>query len=160
MKKLFVIAGLVLSVSYLQKADAQIRINANINIGSQPLWGPVGYDYVDYYYLPDIDVYYYVPERRFIYLDGGRWIFAASLPTRFGSINLYSAPKIVINEPKPYLRADVYRVKYKGWKGPKQIVIRDSDDDRYRNHPGRALGHDKDHGKKHGKGHGKGKGRD
>lgn len=81
-------------------------------------------------------------------------MFAASLPTRYGNINLYTVPKIVINEPRPYLRADVYRVKYKGWKGPKQIVIRDSDDDRYRNHPGRAVGHSKGNGK--GKGKGKG----
>ncbi len=148
MKKIIIILGIVFSVFIVQKSEAQIRINANINIGTQPLWGPVGYDYVDYYYLPDMDVYYYVPERRFIYLDAGRWIFAASLPTRFGRVNLYATPKIVINEPMPYLRADVYRVKYKGWKGPKQIVIRDSDDDRYRNHPGRAVGHSKGKGKK------------
>lgn len=62
---------LLISFGYLsqQNADAQIRINANINIGNQPLWGPVGYDYVDYYYMPDIDVYYHVPQRQFIYLD-------------------------------------------------------------------------------------------
>jgi hypothetical protein len=156
MKKLVTLFSFVLSMAFVQQSTAQIRINANINIGSQPLWGPVGYDYVDYYYLPDVDVYYNVPQRRFIYLDGGRWIFAASLPTRFGNINLYSVPKVVINEPRPYLRADVYRVKYKGWKGPKQIVIRDSDDDRYRNHPGRAVGHSKGNG--NGKGKGKGKG--
>lgn len=154
MKKIITVCSLVFSMAFVQPAEAQVRINANINIGSQPLWGPVGYDHVDYYYLPDVDVYYSVPERRFIYLDGGRWVFAASLPTRFGSINLYTVPKIVINEPRPYLRADVYRVKYKGWKGPRQIVIRDSDDERYRNHPGRAVGHGKDKGK--GKGKGKG----
>ncbi|MFZ6025097.1 MAG: hypothetical protein ACOYVG_11675 [Bacteroidota bacterium] len=147
MKKLVIVLGFVFSLASVQKSGAQIRINANINIGSQPLWGPSGYDYVDYYYLPDADVYYYVPERRFIYLDGGRWIFAASLPARFGNINLYTSPKIIINEPQPYLRADVYRVKYKNWKGPKQIVIRDSDDARYRNHPGRAVGHSKGKGK-------------
>ncbi len=62
----------------------------------------------------------------------------------------------MINEPRPYLRADVYRVKYKNWKGPKQIVIRDSDDDRYRNHPGK--GHGRGNGNSNGNGRGKNKG--
>ena len=156
MKKLLLILGIALALTGSQTAQSQIRINANINIGNQPLWGPVGYDYVDYYYMPDIDVYYYVPQRQFIYLDGGRWIFAASLPGRYRGYNLYASPKIVINEPRPYLRADVYRVKYKNWKGPKQIVIRDSDDDRYRNHPGK--GHGRGNGNGNGNGRGKNKG--
>jgi len=156
MKKILLL--LLISLGYLnqQHADAQIRINANINIGTQPLWGPVGYDHVDYYYMPDIDIYYSVPDRRFIYLDGGRWVFAASLPGRYRGYDLYASPKIVINEPKPYLRADVYRVKYKKWKGPKQIVIRDSDDDRYRNHPGRGHGNGRGNGNGNGKGKNKG----
>lgn len=56
MKKVLLL--LLISLGYLsqESAHAQIRINANINIGNQPLWGPVGYDYVDYYYMPDIDV--------------------------------------------------------------------------------------------------------
>jgi hypothetical protein len=152
MKKLLLLLVIALGLTSTQIAQSQIRINANINIGNQPLWGPVGYDYVDYYYMPDIDVYYHVPERRFIYLDGGRWIFAAALPARYRGYNLYASPKIVINEPRPYLRADVYRVKYKNWKGPKQIVIRDSHDDRYRNHPGRGNGRGNGNGKGKNKG--------
>lgn len=155
MKKLFILMGIAIGLLTTQTTDAQIRVNANINIGNQPAWGPVGYDHVDYYYMPDIDVYYSVPERRYIYLDGGKWLFASTLPGRYKGFNLYAAPKIVINEPKPYLRADVYRVKYKGWKGPKQIVIRDSNDEKYRNHPGKG---NNGRGNSKGKGNGKGKG--
>ena len=157
MKKLFILMGIAIGLLTTQSADAQIRVNANINIGNQPAWGPVGYDRVDYYYMPDIDVYYSVPDRRYIYLDGGKWIFASNLPGRHRGYNLYAGPKIVINEPKPYLRADVYRAKYKGWKGPKQIVIRDSDDDKYRNHPGKGN-NGRGNSKGNGKGNGKGKG--
>ena len=154
MKKLFILMGIAIGLLTTQTTDAQIRVNANINIGNQPAWGPVGYDHVDYYYMPDIDVYYSVPERRYIYLDGGKWLFASTLPGRYKGFNLYAAPKIVINEPKPYLRADVYRVKYKGWKGPKQIVIRDSNDEKYRNHPGKG---NNGSGNSKGKGNRKGK---
>lgn len=41
--------------------NAKAQVSLNINIGSQPVWGPTGYDHVDYYYFPDIDAYYYVP---------------------------------------------------------------------------------------------------
>lgn len=115
------------------ETKAQVSINANINIGQQPLWGPVGHRYVDYYYMPDIDVYYDVPQARFVYFDGGRWLFAASLPSRYGNYNLYGGYKVVINERDPWLRDDVYKVKYKKYKGwqKKQLVIRDSYRNRY-----------------------------
>lgn len=52
MKKLILTFALILTCSaYTMQAQ---RVSVNINIGSQPAWGPVGYDYVDYYYMPDI----------------------------------------------------------------------------------------------------------
>ena len=80
----------------------------NINIGTQPLWGPVSYDHVDYYYLPEYDVYYYAPREQFIYYNNGRWNRANRLPYRFLYVNLFSTYKVVINEPRPYLRHDYY----------------------------------------------------
>ena len=50
---------------------AQVRVNINFNVDSQPVWGPTGYDYVEYYYLPDIEVYYYVPQHRYYYYENG-----------------------------------------------------------------------------------------
>src|SRR6185436_8892941 len=52
-----------------QNASAQVRVNVNVNIGDQPRWRVAGYDYVEYYYLPDIETYYYVPSHQFIYLS-------------------------------------------------------------------------------------------
>ena len=78
MKKFFLIL-LVATGSIISK-PATAQVSVGINIGSQPTWGPVGYDYVDYYYLPDIETYYYVPKHQFVYLSNGKWIFATSLP--------------------------------------------------------------------------------
>jgi len=107
MKKMFLIMA-VLVFTAVQRVQAQVRVNVNINLGSQPEWGPAGYDYVEYYYLPDVDIYYYVPRRQYIYLSGGRWIFVSSLPVRYRSSNLYNSYKVVINEPRPYMRHGVY----------------------------------------------------
>jgi hypothetical protein len=90
MKKILLVGLLLVMVTTFNRAAAQVRVNVNVNIGSQPNWGPVGYDYVDYYYLPDIETYYYVPTRQFIYLSAGNWVFATSLPARYSSYNLYT----------------------------------------------------------------------
>ena len=50
MKKMILLMLLIGGLTIVQKAGAQI----NINLGLQPAWGPAGYQYVDYYYLPDI----------------------------------------------------------------------------------------------------------
>lgn len=104
-----------------EKASAQV----SINIGLQPAWGPAGYDYVDYYYLPDIETYYYVPKRQFIYLNNGRWIYSAGLPSRYRTYNLYNGYKVVLNAPKPYLQHATYKVKYAKYKGNngKQLAL-------------------------------------
>jgi len=133
-------------LAFNKSSQAQVSIGVNVNIGSQPVWGPVGYDYVDYYYLPDIDVYYYVPRHQYIYLSGGRWIFTASLPVRYRSYDIYSGYKVVINEPRPYLHADVYRSRYAPYRGRRnaQVIIRNSDEPKYyvvKGHP-KYNGHD------------------
>jgi hypothetical protein len=111
----------------------------SVNITDQPVWGPTGYDHADYYYIPDIDAYYSVSERQYIYRDGSSWIYGTSLPSRYSSYDPYHSYKVVINEEKPYQNNDSHRVKYKTFKGTKnQQVIRDSDDPKYfenRDHP-------------------------
>jgi len=148
MKKMFLIMA-VLVFTAVQRVQAQLRVNVNINLGSQPEWGPAGYDYVEYYYLPDVDIYYYVPSRQYIYLSGGRWIFVSSLPVRYRSYNLYNSYKVVINEPRPYLRHGVYQsryAKYKGWSGKQS---NNNGNSRYKSHKG--GGKNKSNGKGHGR---------
>jgi hypothetical protein len=155
MKKLFIAFALVMT-SFLHNANAQVSVG--INIGAQPVWGPVGYDYAEYYYLPDMDAYYYVPQRQFIYLQGKKWVFSYSVPPAYRGYDLYSGYKVVINEPRPYFHNEIYRVKYAPYRGRRdQIIIRDSHDqkywrvkghpDHYKWKPGKGPGHGKGHGK-------------
>jgi hypothetical protein len=168
MKKLFLLAALFSTVIITKKAQSQVSVGVNINIGSQPVWGPVGYDYVEYYYLPDIDVYYYVPRHQYVYLSGSRWIFSAYLPVRYRSYDLYSGYKVVINEPRPYLHANVYRTRYAPYRGRRdQVIIRNSNEPKYyvvKGHPkyngnrGVAKSGGPGNGRGNGGGNGKGKG--
>ena len=162
MKKLISALALITSSAIFTSATAQVHVN--INIGTQPVWGPVGYDYAEYYYLPDIDAYYDVPQRQFIYLEGRNWRFANALPPMYGNFDLYRSYKVVINEPRPYLHHEVYYKKYYGYRGRRgQPFIRESDEERYwqiKEHPqhGKWKQNGGNNGKGHGNGHGNGNG--
>jgi hypothetical protein len=138
MKKMILMLAVVVVSASTFKSTAQI--NVNINLGSQPAWGPAGYDYVEYYYLPDIGAYYYVPTRQFIYLNNGNWIYANSLPSRYRSYNLYSGYKVVINDPKPYLRHSTYQVRYAKYKGVKGNQGNNKSNNKYKTYKSRGNG--------------------
>jgi Ni/Co efflux regulator RcnB len=137
MKKLILVFALCAIGLFCQTTTAQVRFN--VNIASQPIWGPVGYDHVDYYYLPDIEAYYNVPRHRYYYMENNRWRSGSNLPSRYRGTDLYNTRKVVVNEPKPYLNHQTYKSKYgssnERYSGQS---IRDSRDSRYfanKNHP-------------------------
>jgi hypothetical protein len=110
---------------------AQVRLQ--VNIGSQPEWGPSGYEHADYYYLPDIDVYYSVTDREFIYLDGRRWVHRTELPRRYQNYDLYRSYKVVVNESNPWVHNDDDHRRYYAYRDRHdQVIIRDRRDLRFR----------------------------
>src|SRR5215472_18199919 len=104
MKKLLLASAILAASALCNPSSAQISFS--INIGDQPSWGPTGYDHVEYYYIPDIHAYYYVPSHSFVYLRDGHWCFSRELPPRYANFDLYHCHKIVMNEPQPYLHYD------------------------------------------------------
>ena len=137
MKKSILIIAVLLSSVAFQSANAQISLGLSVNIGTpniavQPVWGPTGYDHAEYYYMPDIDVFYNIPQRQYIYMDRGRWSFSASLPSRYKNFDLYSGYKVVVNDDRPYRNAQQYRTRYAKYKGRHdQVAIRNSHEQKY-----------------------------
>jgi hypothetical protein len=160
MRRLLVLLAAVCLSSTL---NAQLSISLGFNVDRQPVWGPTGYDHVEYYYLPDIEVYYNVPQHRYYYNERGRWIGSSSLPSRYRGFDLYNSYKVVVNEPAPYRNHNKYRDQYSSFKGRHgQEPIRDSRDSKYYanpNHPEhnnwvKQQKHDNGNGKSKGKGRG------
>ena len=125
MKKILLLSTMIAgSLFTITAANAQVSVS--VNIGMQPAWGPAGYDYAEYYYLPEVEAYYSVPRRQFVYFDRGSWIFAASLPGRCGNYDLYNGYKVVINERDPWCHFNNHRVQYAPFRyRHDQEVIRD-----------------------------------
>jgi len=149
MKKIIVSCMLFACVLGVKNATAQVRFNLNVNIGSQPTWGPVGYDHVEYYYLPDVEAYYYVPRHQFVYRSGSRWVFSSSLPGRYRNYDLNSGYKVVVNERDAYRNFDRDRSKYSGYRNRHdQQIIRNSNDPKYyvvKGHPKYKRGNGRNH---------------
>lgn len=88
----------------------------NISIGNAPDWVPREKLVVRYYYLPEIESYYDVSRRQFIYIENNRWVHRSSLPTKYRKYDLYKAPKIAKKMDKPYKYFDNDRKKYHNMK--------------------------------------------
>ena len=124
------IVVLLYSLAY-DTSTAQVRICVwcASNLSEQPSWGPAGYDYVYYYYMPEIEVYYYVPDHQFIYKAEGAWIISNTLPLRYAVFNFYKAYKVVINDPEPYLQHESHKTYYAKFNNNhNQPVNRDNED--------------------------------
>ncbi len=148
MKRLVLAAGLFAATCCFNPAHAQVSVNVSFNVEAQPAWGPTGYNQVNYYYLPDIETYYYVPRHQFVYFNEGRWVFASSLPERCRNYDLYRGYKVVLNEPRPYLHHEEYRSRYAYYRGyyDHQPPLRE--------HGNKHYDHDEDGpGNGHGHGH-------
>ncbi len=137
MKTLKLIAlGIILFAS----SAIHAQVSVNVNIGSPPAWGPVGYSNVDYYYLPDVEAYYDIRATQFIYLNGGTWTRSRYLPGPYRNYNLYNGYKVVLNDyhgSRPYSNFKSHKVKYyKGYHGKPQKSIgsnRNNDNKEYKN---------------------------
>ena len=128
-----ILFAVLLGAASISSINTNAQVSVSINIGQQPAWGPTGYDHVDYYYLPDIDSYYYVPSHQYVYLENGAWVWRNSLPSRYSGYDLYSGYKVVMNQPKPYLAHQNHVAQYGKFKNykAKQPVIGDSRESKY-----------------------------
>ena len=149
MKKLFFAAAIIFGCLSFNAASAQVHLSLGVNIGAQPEWGPVGYDHADYYYMPDIDAYYDVPNHQYVYYNNNAWVHAGALPPRY-HFDRYHTYKVVVNQRNPWEHQADIRARYANYRGRHdQAIIRDSHDDHYRNHyheDGGDRGHGHDHG--------------
>jgi len=149
---------LLIAIAFIASAGIQAQVSVNVNIGTPPAWGPEGYTEARYYYLPDIETYYDVSTREYIYLNNGQWARTVTVPAPYRSYNFYNGYKVVMTDYRgaaPYTYYNTYKVKYpKGYKGKpqKNIGVPPGQAKKMVAGPGAK---EKGHG--NGKGHGKGK---
>ena len=150
----FIVAGIALFLA----GAVQSQVSVNVNIGTPPLWGPVGYTEVRYYYLPDVEAYYDIQSSMFICFVEGDWVHRANLPSRYRSYDLYGGYKVVITDyhgSAPYKYFNDHKAKYaKCYHDPNQKTIGEkpgNDNPGEKSSQGGNNGNSKGHGGENGK---------
>lgn len=112
MKTLKIITATLL---FVITAGAQAQVSVNVNIGTAPAWGPVGYTDVRYYYLPDVSMYYDINTTEYIYINNGHWVRTRTVPVAYRHYNFYNGYKVVLTDYRgasPYYYYKTHRIKY------------------------------------------------
>lgn len=106
-------------------ASTQAQVSVNVNLGTPPLWAPANPVPTQYYYLPDVDMYYDVPAQRFLYVKNGKWVRAERLPSRYSGYNLRNGKVVYLTDYSgntSYVFHNKHKVKYVGKKyQPRQM---------------------------------------
>lgn len=160
MKK--VLMSMLFAAAIFSATSSKAQVKVNVNLGTQPQWGPAGYDYAEYYYMPDIETYYYVPRKEFVYLSGDKWVFSPNLPPMYSNYDLYGGHKVVFKTPHAYKNFKTHKVsyaKYKNHKGQVTIKHKGNNGNHYGQYKNKSNnGNHKGQYKNKSKGNGKGKG--
>jgi len=130
MKKLIITSAIALSGLIYNTANAQIRIHLGLHFGPRPVvyepakvvvaqpveyCEPANYNgNEDYYYLPEVDAYYSIPNQCYYYNDGGQWVSAAYLPGGYRDFDWRTARRFEVRAPRPFMHDDYYRTRYSG----------------------------------------------
>jgi len=79
-----------------------------------PDWAPTYYEGVRYYYLPDIEAYYDLSAREFVYLSNGQWYYSPNYPTSYVDFDLNTSFTIAldVNIYKPWMHHQYYVSHY------------------------------------------------
>lgn len=150
MKK--IIFNLLAATFILAVSSAETKAQVSVGIGVNIWTPPADYADANYYYLPDIEGYYYVPTHQYVYMDGGRWVFRASLPPRYASYDIRTGYKVAVYRPRPYRYFYHDRANYGRYRGAHGgVIVRDRYRSRYVTHNSRFVnrGH-YDHGRHYG----------
>ncbi|WP_396158084.1 hypothetical protein [Flavobacterium sp.] len=70
---------------------------------------------IRYYYFPNIQAYFDLNEKVYLFKDQGEWIEAEELPKNYGGYSLYNKVKVSITDydgDEPYLMLELHKKMY------------------------------------------------
>ena len=70
---------------------------------------------IRYYYFPNLEAYFDLQEKVYLYKEEGEWLEAEELPTNYGGYSLYNKVRVTIedyNGDEPYLFLATHKKLY------------------------------------------------
>jgi hypothetical protein len=123
---------LLTAISFIAFGAAQAQVEKTTSTTtttttSLPDWGVAGSENARYYYIPDMESYYDIGSKTFVYMDAnGQWAKSTEVPAAYKDVDLYDSYKVVLNDDTdPFANYDKLKVKYaKGYKGDPQKSVK------------------------------------
>ncbi|MDP3912803.1 MAG: hypothetical protein Q8R96_03595 [Bacteroidota bacterium] len=111
LKKWAVVAVVLLSMTSFNGCNTYRQGTSGSQTSYEnPQWAPSYYGGTRYYYLPDIESYYDIYTREFIFLNHAQWIYSPYLPTIYPDFNLNNSFIVVVNSNmyQPWMHHQYY----------------------------------------------------
>jgi len=91
----------------------------------------------DYYYYPNLSVYFHISSGYYYYREGVDWRRVRTLPSRY-FLDSRNRVRIVINSNIPYIKHNTHKLKYTGHPNyrvnkKRNLIERKNNSRRYRN---------------------------
>ncbi|MCF6132208.1 hypothetical protein [Flavobacterium wongokense] len=70
---------------------------------------------IRYYYFPNLEAYFDLQEKVYLYKEDGEWVEAEELPKNYGGYSLYNKVRVSIEDydgDEPYLLLAEHKKKY------------------------------------------------
>jgi hypothetical protein len=70
---------------------------------------------IRYYYFPNLEAYFDLQEKVYLYKEDGEWVEAEELPANYGGYSLYNKVRVSIEDydgDEPYLMLAEHKKKY------------------------------------------------
>ncbi len=112
---LTVMAVILLSVSLFSSCDLYTYSAVGVQMRYEnPQWAPPYSAGVRYYYIPDIEAYYDLSTREFVYLSNGQWYYSASCPSNYTGFDLNDCFTVAldVNIYQPWMHHQYYVSHY------------------------------------------------
>jgi hypothetical protein len=105
------VAVVILSVTIFTGCNTYRQSASGFQSGYEnPQWAPSYYDGARYYYLPDIECYYDIYSREFIFLNNAQWIYSPYIPSVYYDFNLNNSFVVIVNSNiyQPWMHHQYY----------------------------------------------------
>lgn len=115
LKKAALLITALIIVSFFSACDTYSYVTPSTDATyTNPDWAPPYSSGVRYYYLPDIETYYDLSNREFVYLDDGQWLYSQSLPSQYDDYDLSSGFVVALNNTtyQPWMHYHYYVSHY------------------------------------------------
>lgn len=111
MKKFIYVSAIIGGLFFVQPSQAQISININLG-ASYPSWIASSYQDAKYIYMPELDMYYDMYNKSYVYYDNYKWVSQRNVPIAYQHMDFRNARKVRVSAKNPWNNNAYYRNAY------------------------------------------------